>query len=176
MLNPTRYSVNALKIVCVACLLVLMGAQAGLGDTPAPVPALGTFADQSYIYIATVRKDGNQSKAVPVWFVVTPDSQILFDTSSDSWKARRIRRGSPVLIWLGSREGPAFIGKAEIVTDAAVQDQMIDRIPAKYFLARMGFFGPSRAKFDSGKIITLRITPVRGLPSGFQSQPGTPAP
>lgn len=137
---------------------------------------VGAFADQSYIYIATVRKDSNQSTAVPVWFVTTPNNQILIDTNSDSWKAKRIRRGSPVIIWLGSRGGPAFVGKAEIVTDAAVQDQMIARIPQKYFLARIGFFGPTRANFDSGKIVTIRITPERDLPEGFQSQPGTPAP
>ena len=147
-----------------------------LAGSPDAARDVGAFANQSYIYIATVRKDSNQSTAVPVWFVTTPNNQILIDTNSDSWKAKRIRRGSPVIIWLGSRGGPAFVGKAEIVTDTAVQDQMIARIPQKYFLARIGFFGPTRAKFDSGEIVTIRITPERDLPEGFQSQPGTPAP
>ena len=71
---------------------------------------------------------------------------------------------------------PAFIGKAEIVEDKAIQDSMIEKIPEKYILARMGFFGPKRAKFDGGQIVTIRISPVRDLPNGFASSPGTPAP
>jgi PPOX class probable F420-dependent enzyme len=130
----------------------------------------------SYIYIATVRKDGNQSRAVPVWFIATDDHQILIDTNSTSWKAKRIRRGSPVLIWIGSRTGPAFIGKAEIVSDHAVQDFMIQQIPKKYWLAWLGMFGPKREKFDSGAVITIRILITNDLPDGFQSQPGIPAP
>jgi len=137
---------------------------------------LTAFQDQSYIYIATVRKDGNQSRAVRVWFVMSPDNKILIDTNSDSWKAKRIKRGSPVLVWMGSATGPAFIGKAEIVVDKAIQDTMIEKIPEKYFLARVGFFGPKRAKFDDGEIVTIRISPVRDLPEGFASSPGTPAP
>jgi hypothetical protein len=45
------------------------------------------------IYIATVRKDGNQSKAAPVWFTVSADNNaILIQTGPDSSKAKRIRR------------------------------------------------------------------------------------
>ena len=134
------------------------------------------LADASYLYIATVRKDGNQSTAARVWFIATPDGQILFDTNTDSWKAKRIARGSPVIVWIGSATGPAFIGKAEFVRDPQIQDQMIEAIPRKYWLARMGLFGPKRAKFEAGQIITIRISPERDLPDGFQSQPGTPAP
>jgi hypothetical protein len=100
----------------------------------------------------------------------------LIDTNSDTWKAKRVRRGSPFIVWIGTRSGPAFIGKAEIVQDTAVQDMMLKEIPKKYFLARIGLVGPSRAKFDSGKAVTIRITPESDLPDGFQSQPGAPAP
>ena len=156
-----------------AVLALAIGPAARAASSPIDVNA---FADASYIYIATVRKDGCQSRAVPVWFVTTAQSQILIDTNSDSWKARRIRRGSPVIVWMGSRTGPAFIGRAEFETDRSVQDQMIERISQKYLLARLGFFGPKRANFDSGKITTIRITPERGLPAGFTSRPGAPAP
>jgi general stress protein 26 len=101
------------------------------------------LADASYLYIATVRKDGNQSTAARVWFIATPDGQILFDTNTDSWKAKRIARGSPVIVWIGSATGPAFIGKAEFVRDPQIQDQMIEAIPKKYWLARLGYSGPS---------------------------------
>src|SRR5271167_2976807 len=108
------------------------------------------LAKATYIYIATVRKDGNQSKAVPVWFTTTADRQVLIETLPTSWKAKRIKRGSPALIWIGSRTGPAFIGKAEIVADATLQDQVIADYPRKYLLARIGFARPSRAKLDRG--------------------------
>jgi hypothetical protein len=134
------------------------------------------LAKSSYIYIATVRKDGNQSRAVPVWFITTGDNQVLIETSPTSWKAKRIRRGSPVLIWIGSPSGPAFIGKAEIVEDKALQDEVVAGYPKKYLLARIGYARPTRAKLDSGQIIVIRISPARDLPDGFQSAPGTPAP
>jgi PPOX class probable F420-dependent enzyme len=129
----------------------------------------------SYIYIATVRKDGTQSRAARVWFIAT-GRQILIDTNRNSWKAKRIRRGSPVIVWVGTPTGRAFIGKAEFVNDRAVQDFMIEQIPKKYWLAWLGLFGPKRAKFDSGQVVTIRITPERDLADGFQSTPGTPAP
>ena len=136
----------------------------------------GALAKGTYIYIATVRKDGNQSKAVPVWFITTADNQVLIETSPTSWKAKRIKRGSPALVWIGARTGPAFIGKAEIVQDKTLQDQVIAEYPKKYLLARIGFARPSRAKVDSGQIVVIRIAPTRDLPDGFQSAPGTPAP
>ena len=43
------------------------------------------------IYIATVRKDGNQSKAAPVWFTVSADGNaILIQTGPNTWKAKRV--------------------------------------------------------------------------------------
>jgi hypothetical protein len=134
------------------------------------------LAKATYIYIATVRKDGNQSKAAPVWFITTTGHQVLIETSPTSWKAKRIKRGSPALIWIGERTGPAFIGKAEIVNDTALQDEVIAQYPKKYLLARIGFARPSRAKLDRGQIVVIRISPAHDLPDGFQSAPGTPAP
>ena len=89
----------------------------------------------SYIYIGTVRKDGNQSKNTPVWFITTKDNQVLIETSPTSWKAKRIRRGSPAIIWIGKADGPAFVGKTEIVTDRALQDEVIAEYPRKHVWA-----------------------------------------
>jgi hypothetical protein len=137
---------------------------------------LASLQKASLIYIATIRKDGNQSKAAPVWFTIAPDDRILIETGPQTWKAKRIRRGSPVIVWIGAADGPAFIGTAEIVADSTVRDQIINDYPRKYLLARVGFARPTAAKFSSGKIISIRITPVNDLPGGFKSDPGTPAP
>jgi PPOX class probable F420-dependent enzyme len=165
---------KGLSAVATAILAMLaVGAPANAAASARDMSAL---AGASYIYIATVRKDGNQSTAAPVWFIAKPDGQILIDTNADSWKAKRLRRGSPFLVWIGKRTGPSFIGKAEFVNDRAVQDEMISAIPNKYWLAWLGLFGPKRERFDSGQVVTIRISPQHDLPEGFQSQPGTPPP
>jgi hypothetical protein len=137
------------------------------------VDALSTA---SILYIATVRKDGNQSKAAPVWFTVSPNHLVLIQTQPTTWKAKRIRRGSPVIVWIGRKHGPAFIGKAEISSDPAVERQIIEDYPKKYLMARFGFHKPTQEMFDKSGILSIVITPVRDLPEGFTSHPGKPAP
>jgi general stress protein 26 len=129
------------------------------------------------IYIATVRKDGNQSRAAPVWFTTTADNNaVLIQTGPETWKAKRIRRESPALVWIGSANGPAFIGKAEITNDAATMNKILTDFHNKYWQNRVMGVGPSRARFERGERIPIRITPRRDLPDGFTSAPGTPAP
>ena len=164
---------NLTQLLAAAAFLAAIAAPAIAATSSRDADAL---AKATYIYIATVRKDGNQSKAAPVWFITTADKQILIETSPTSWKAKRIKRGSPAMIWIGTRTGPAFIGKAEIVTDKKLQDEVIAEYPRKYLLARIGFARPSRAKLDRGQIVVIRISPTRDLADGFQSAPGTPAP
>ena len=135
------------------------------------------LSNSKLIYIATVRKDGNQSKAAPVWFTLSADSNaILIQTGPKTWKAKRIRRGSPVLVWIGSADGPAFIGKAEITSDAAVQKTILDRFRDKYWLNRVLGVGPSRGELAAGRQVAIVITPARDLPIGFKSAPGAPPP
>jgi general stress protein 26 len=129
------------------------------------------------IFIATVRKDGNQSKAAPVWFTIGAGNKtILIQTGPKTWKAKRIRRGSPVLVWIGAANGPAFIGKAEITTDAAVQKRILDDFERKYWLNRVFGVGPSRGELNAGRQVAIVITPARDLPDGYKSAPGTPPP
>ena len=167
---------NLPRLPAAAVLIAALAAFAATAIAATSPRDADALAKSTYIYIATVRKDGNQSRAVPVWFITTADNQILIETSPTSWKAKRIRRGSPALIWIGSPTGPAFIGKAEIVEDKTLQDEVFAGYPKKYLLARIGYARPTRAKLDSGQIIVIRISPARDLPDGFQSAPGTPAP
>jgi hypothetical protein len=162
--------------IVAASLLVALAAPVASAIAAASSRDTEALAKATYIYIATVRKDGNQSKAAPVWFITTANNEVLIETSPTSWKAKRIKRGSPALIWIGSPTGPAFIGQAQIVEDRKLQDQVIADYPKKYLLARIGFARPSRAKLDRGQIVVIHISPTRDLPEGFQSAPGTPAP
>jgi hypothetical protein len=150
----------------------------GAGNADAQVSQRDTDAlsTASVLYIATVRKDGNQSTAAPVWFTVAPDHVVLIQTQPTTWKAKRIRRGSPVIVWIGKTKGPAFIGKAEITSDPAVAHQIVKDYPKRYLMARLGMHTPTQEMFDKGQIIPITIRPIRDLPEGFASQPGKPAP
>jgi Pyridoxamine 5'-phosphate oxidase len=137
---------------------------------------LDALVKASLIYVATVRKDGNQSKAAPVWFTVAPDHTILIQSAPGAWKARRIRRGSPVIVRIGRRNGPGFVGRAQITSDVEDLGRIIDQYPRRYLLARLGFHRPTRAMFDQGRIVAIRIAALRDLPEGFVSRRGAPAP
>jgi Pyridoxamine 5'-phosphate oxidase len=169
-----RFRAVAMAAVVLMAVGVALGAATARVETSAR--DMAALKKASLIYIATVRKDGNQSKAAPVWFTVTADNRILIETGPATWKAKRIRRGSPAIVWIGAADGPAFIGKAETASDPAVQNQIITDYPRKYLLARVGFARPSEKKFEDGKIVAIRITPIKDLPANFQSAPGTPAP
>lgn len=146
-----------------------MKAQVAVGEIEA-------LRSARYVYIATVRKDGTQSKAVPVWFTLTEDNSILIQTGRDSWTARRVRSGSPVIVWIGRRDGVALIGIAEIGNDPKLTERIVDDFPRKYLLARIGFHRPHRERFESGETVAIKIIPRRELPPAFASRPGSPAP
>jgi len=134
------------------------------------------LAQTTKIFVGTVRKDGNQSRAAEVWFTTGADGTVLIQTPPATWKAKRIGRGSPAIVWIGAENGPAFIGKAEITREAAAIQKILDDFRERYLMNRIGGVGPSRAKFDAGRVIAIKITPVRDLPDGFASEPGKPAP
>src|SRR5260370_26614834 len=84
-------------------IAILLGAiRAGAADAQATQRDIDALSKASLIYIATVRKDGTQSKSTPVWFTTSPNNVVLIETGPQTWKAKRINRGSPALIWIGS--------------------------------------------------------------------------
>jgi phosphatidylglycerophosphate synthase len=137
---------------------------------------LDALSRASRIYIATVRKDGNQSKPVPVWFILTADYSVLIQTGRSSWIARRVGRGSPVVLWIAKRDGAALIANAEISNDPELTKRIVEDYLRKYLLARFGFHRPRQELFDSGEILAIEITPIRDLPDGFAAKPGSLAP
>jgi len=109
------------------------------------------------IYIATKRANGEWSAAVPVWFIYEEDT-VYLTTAPTSYKVRRIKGGSPVRIWVGSKEGPSFTGKAEIVEDLAVVERMSDAYKQKYWIAWLGLFRPRASRVASGKTVAIKVT------------------
>lgn len=145
---------------------------AGAAVLLAPVRALAqaipaatkeALATSKLIYVATQRKSGERSTAAPIWFVWENDA-IWTTTSPDSWKAKRIARGSPLYIWVGSESGPFLVGTAEKITDPAVIAHMGELYSDKYWIAAMGFFRPRPERVSSGKTIAYKVTVAEGTP------------
>jgi PPOX class probable F420-dependent enzyme len=61
-------------------------------------------------------KKSGELKKVPVWLIVN-NGRIEFTTQTASYKVKRVRRNPRVICFIGSEEGPAIRGTAEIVTD-----------------------------------------------------------
>ncbi len=110
----------------------------------------------SYIYTATQRKSGEISESVPIWFMYDGD-RIFFTTGPESWKAKRIARGSPLTINVGSKTGPKLTGKATKVTDPALVDGMGQAYSDKYWIAWLGLFRPRSDRVTSGKTVAYLV-------------------
>jgi len=135
--------------------LALAAAAAGGGFVPEVDDALRT---SKHIYVATRRADGTQSKVVPVWFMFDGDA-VYFTTAPTSHKARRIERGSPLLVWVGRPDGPHFTGRAELVRDPDLAARMAPAYEQKYWIAWLGFFRPNPDRVRSGKTVLVRVRP-----------------
>ena len=110
------------------------------------------------IYVATRRADGTQSKVVPVWFMVDGD-RLCFATEPRSIKVRRIRRGSPLLVWVGRRDGPHFVGRAEVSADPDLAARMAPAYNAKYWISWLGLFRPRPERVRTGKTVLICVRP-----------------
>ena len=90
-----------------ASLMVVVALDAAA--EPLPVDMKQALATEKEIYVATRRADGAVSSAAPIWFYFD-GTNVYFTTSPDSHKAKRIRRGSPVLISVKGAKGPFVEG------------------------------------------------------------------
>ncbi len=140
-------------VVGLYCVGMVHSAQAFSTDVDA---ALKTEKD---IYVATQRKSGAWGKAAPVWFMY--DGEAVYITASPtSYKAKRVKRGRPVKVWVGSPDGPSFTGKAELFKDNAIVTRMGEVYSQKYWTAWIGIARPRVSRVESGKTVAIKITPL----------------
>lgn len=128
-----------------------------------PAATEAALKSSGLIYVATQRANGKPSERKPIWFMYD-DGKIFFSTSPDSWKAKRIARGSPLYIWVGEENGPFLLGKAEAVTDAAFIDRMGEAYAKKYWIAWLGLFRPRSTRVTDGKTKAYLVTLSEGTP------------
>jgi PPOX class probable F420-dependent enzyme len=155
---PEAVSAVGLSTVGIGlALLALATASTVAGGFPPDVAQ--ALRASKHIYVATRRADGTRSAAAPVWFMVDGDT-VLFTTGPDSHKARRIRRGSPVFVWVGSADGPHFVGAAEVLQDPALAARMAPVYAQKYWIAWLGLFRPNPDRVRAGKTAIVRVSPA----------------
>ena len=123
-----------------------------------PPAVASALPNASYIYVATRRADGSTSKKVPVWFIQEGDA-LYFTTAPDAHKAKRIRRGSPLLVWVGRADGPHFVAPAEVVRDPDLAARMGPVYDGKYWISWLGFFRPRAERVRDGKTVIVRVSP-----------------
>jgi hypothetical protein len=140
-----------LAAVCV--LGVVVAAAAGFQSDV--VKALETSKN---LYVATKRKDGSMSAKAPIWFMYDGNA-VYFSTAPESHKAKRIAKGSPLYVWVGSENGPHFVGNAELVRDPAVAAMMAPVYDQKYWISWLGFFRPRPDRVQAGKTVIVKVVP-----------------
>jgi hypothetical protein len=139
-----------------ACLVAAVTVAHAATFPPDVVEALRTSKN---LYVATRRKDGSQSTIAPVWFMFDGDA-IYFTTLPGTHKAKRIKGGSPVFVWVGAENGPHFVGKGVILTDPAVAAKMAPVYDEKYWISWLGFFRPRPDRVREGKTLIIKVTPA----------------
>jgi general stress protein 26 len=134
---------------------VLMAAIASAGFSPEVTSALQTSKE---IYVATKRANGTLSKVVPVWFMFDGDA-IYFATLPDSHKAKRLKKGGPLYVWVGAADGPHFVGQAELSRDPELAARMAPVYAQKYWIAWFGLFKPNPERVRTGKTVIVKVRP-----------------
>ena len=142
-----------LMVVCFSAVGIALGA----GGFSTEVEA--ALKTEKHIYVATRRVNGEWSTPAPVWFMYDGEA-VYLTTAPSSHKAHRIRRGSPVRVWVGKKDGPLFEGEARFVKDPAVVERMAQAYTQKYWLAWLGLFRPRPGRIATGKTLVVKITPV----------------
>ena len=141
--------------------LCLLGLAMASVATPLPPDVVEALKTSKNLYVATKRKDGTESKKAPIWFMYDGDA-VYFTTAPESYKAKRIAKGSPLLVWVGAENGPHFVGKAEIVRDPEVAARMAPVYDQKYWISWAGFFRPRPDRVRDGKTLIVKVTPSDG--------------
>lgn len=152
----TRRAVDLVPAWAVARLAALfflawMMAPATAAAAEIPPQTQELLRTSDYVYLATRRRSGERSSIKPVWFFYEGGDELFFTTSPTSWKARRLAAGSPLYVWVGSKDGPFLVGEAREVDDAALIDRMGKAYADKYWIAWMGFFKPRSDRVSAGK-------------------------
>ena len=108
-------------------------------------------------------KRSGELVTVPVWLTLN-QGQIEFLTPADSYKVKRVRRDPRVVCYLGSKDGPAVAGTAEIITDLTQLWRVYRAYWRTHPLLMLLLWWPIRARIKSGRQIVVRVKLVEPNP------------
>lgn len=80
-------------------------------------PELQSALKRHMQWFGSYKKSGELVK-VQVWLIVS-NGNIEFLTGKDSYKIRRLRRNPKAVCYVGSKNGPAISGTAQIISEKA---------------------------------------------------------
>jgi PPOX class probable F420-dependent enzyme len=129
-------------------------------DARIPSPELAAaLARARYMYVTTYSRAGKPG-TVPTW-LWPHDGFVYFTTKRDSLKARRIANDGRVTVHVGTKDGPAFEGRAEWVEGRAdLETALLADYRRKYWVLVPLFMGRYiRRALDSQRSVLIRITP-----------------
>jgi PPOX class probable F420-dependent enzyme len=135
-----------------------------MADARIPPVLADALARARYLYVTTYSRAGKPG-TVPTW-LWPHDGDVYFTTRRDSLKARRIRDNGRVTVHVGTKDGPAFEGRAEWVEGRAdLESALLSDYRRKYWLLVPLFMGRSiRRGLDTEKSVLIRITPQVAAP------------
>lgn len=117
-------------------------------------------------------KANGEIKKVAVWLTVN-SGQIEFLTPGDSYKAKRVRRNPSVVCFLGSENGPAVAGRAEIVTDPDALWRGYRAYWKSHPFAMVFLWPVIKARIKTGKQVLIRVQPEEPNPLAAVTSPAT---
>ncbi len=112
------------------------------------------------IYLTTWSPAGKPG-TVPVWFMAK-EGCLLFTTQRASLKARRIKTSGRVRVQVGSRDGPAFEGRAEWAEDRPdLEEEILRAYEQKYpILVPLVMGRVIRRRLARKESVVIKITPL----------------
>jgi hypothetical protein len=120
---------------------------------------VGTLASQRYISLTTFKRDGTPV-STPVWVVSDDGERLLVWSAAKTWKVRRLRRDSRVLVaasnFRGRERGERLPAQARVIPDPGV-DGLLRR---KYGWQKRALDLLNR-RTDAGTWATIEISDVR---------------
>ena len=115
-------------------------------------------------------KKSGELKKVPVWLTVNK-GRIEFTTQTESHKMKRVRHNPQVICFIGSREGPAIRGNAEIVTDKEAVWQGYRANWKAHPLMMLLLAFKIRRRIKTGSSILIRVHPDEPNPLSGVTDP-----
>ncbi|MDG2335400.1 MAG: hypothetical protein P8Q97_14345 [Myxococcota bacterium] len=155
--------------------LIRSGAGASAAEVGAPTLPKATqeaLDTSPLVYISPLLADGKESRCHgEVWFFVDGGSVVIV-TATDRWKANAVRQGrDQARLWVGDfgqvgrsgdryRKAPSFVADAEIISDRAVFDRLLESFAKRYPDGWAKWKPRFEKGFADGSRVMIRYSPA----------------